>query len=556
MDEIAADWLLLDGRILTFDRRRPSATALAVAGGRVVAVGGREVARAWRGRRTAVVELAGATVIPGLVDAHAHLDREGLKSISPSLAGCRSIPALQARLRRLAAAQPRGAWLVTMPLGTPPFYRDAPGLAEGRWPTRADLDAAVRDRPVYVRGIWGYWNRPPVYSVANSAALAAAGITRDTVPPKGVEILRDGAGEPTGVFVEHNLIQVLEVTLLRGMPRFTHEDRMRALAISQRRYAARGVTAVYEGHGVAPEVLGVYRATHAAGGLRLRATLAVSPTWADAAEAERAIPELAAWAGGEGLGDERLRVSGLCLHWGGDPEVARILHAAQPDTGWAGFVESSNDPEAYRTQAALAARHGLRVNTLITRCLPEVLDVWEAIDAVTPIRARRWVLVHLNVATPRDLARIRRLGAVVTTNPISYLWRSAAEEVARAGGAADTLMPHRALARARIPFGLATDNKPPDPWLALAAVVSRRDMTTGEVLGPGERLSRGQGLAALTAGGAWLTFAERQGGVLAPGRRADLAVLEADPLTVPLDELAAMPVRLTMVGGEVVHGDG
>jgi predicted amidohydrolase YtcJ len=247
-------------------------------------------------------------------------------------------------------------------------------------------------------------------------------------------------------------------------------------------------------------------------------------------------------------------VGGICLHWGGDTEVARTLHAGQPYTGWAGFVESANDPAAYRAQAALAARHGLRVNTLITRCLPEVLDVWEAIDAETPIRHLRWVLVHLNVVSPRDQARIRKLGAVVTTNPISYLWRSAAEEVARAGGDAATLMPHRTLARQRIPFALATDNKPADPWLALAAVVARTDMTSGEVLGGSERLSRLEALRALTAGGAWLTFAERQAGMLAAGRRADLAVLDADPLTVPLDELGAMPVRLTMVGGEVVHG--
>jgi predicted amidohydrolase YtcJ len=556
VDEIAADRILLNGRILGLGSGRPPATAIAIAGGTVAAVGGREIARASRGRRTHVIDLRGATVVPGLVDAHAHLDREGLKEIYPSLAGCRSLEDLTARLRRLAARRPAGQWLVTMPLGTPPFYRDAPALAERRWPTRGDLDAAVADRPVYIRGIWGYWNRPPVYSVANSAALAAAGITRDTVPPKGVEILKDGAGEPTGVFVEHNLIQVLEMTLLRCVPRFTHDERMRALVVSQQRYAARGVTAVYEGHGVAPEILRVYRETHAAGRLRLRCTLALSPTWTDASEAEDAIPALAAWAGGEGLGDEHLRVSGICLHWGGDAEVARILHAAQPYTGWAGFVESSNDPGAYRTQAALAARHGLRVNTLVTRCLPEVLDAWEAIDAVTPIRALRWVLVHLNVATPRDIARIRRLGAVVTTNPISYLWRSAAEEVARAGGAADRLLPHRSLWRGRIPFGLATDNKPPDPWMALAAVVGRRDMTTGEVLGPDERLSRVQGLAALTTGGAAVTFTERAAGTLAPGRRADLAVLEGDPLRVSLDELAAMPVRLTLVGGEVVHGDG
>jgi predicted amidohydrolase YtcJ len=141
-------------------------------------------------------------------------------------------------------------------------------LAERRWPTRADLDAVAPDHPVYIRGIWGYWNRPPVHSIANSLALARAGITRDTVPPGGIEIAKDAAGEPTGLFVEHHIIQVIEFTLMKAAPRFTPQDRLRALGESLRRYAARGVTAVYEGHGVAPEVLRVYRETHERGGSR------------------------------------------------------------------------------------------------------------------------------------------------------------------------------------------------------------------------------------------------------------------------------------------------
>ena len=551
----SADLVLDNGRILTLDPRRPLATALAVTGERVMAIAGRADVKRWRDRRTRVIDLRGATVIPGLVDAHAHLDREGLKLIYPSLARCRSIADIQRLVRRLAADRKPGDWIVTMPVGTPPFYQDAPGgLAEQRWPTRADLDAAAPDHPVYLRGIWGYWNRPPVYSVANSLALAVAGVTRDTVAPPGVEIVRDAAGEPTGVFVEHNAIQILEFTLMRAAPRFTHEDRLRALRESQRRYAARGVTAVYEGHGVAPEVLRVYRESHARGELRLRCTLAVSPTW-EAADAARAIPALAALVGGGGLGDDHLRVAGICLHHGGDAEVARTLHASQPYTGWAGFVESANDGAAYRAQAELAARHGLRVNTLVTRCLPEVLDVWEDVATRHPIRGRRWVLVHLNAATPEQLARIRALGAVATTNPISYLYRSAGDEVARLGGAAEQLLPHRSLARRRIPFGIATDNKPADPWVAFAAVVARRDMRTGVVVGERERLTREQALGALTSGGAWVTFAERDRGRLAPGWAADLAVLEHDPLTAPLEDLVGQTARLTMVGGEIVHED-
>ena len=181
--------------------------------------------------------------------------------------------------------------------------------------------------------------------------------------------------------------------------------------------------------------------------------------------------------------------------------------------------------------------------------------MWEGVNARTPIASLRWVLVHLNVATARDIARIRRLGAVVTTNPISYLWRSAADELSRIGGVADTLLPHRSLVRARVPVALATDNKPPDPWLAFRAVVARQDMDSGAVLGPAERLSRHDALRALTVAGAWLTFAEHEGGVLAVGRRADLAVLDRDPLSVPIEELSSLSCRLTMVGGRIVHGD-
>ncbi|HSF04247.1 MAG TPA: amidohydrolase [Methylomirabilota bacterium] len=556
MDEIAADWILRNGRLLTLDPRRPQASALAIAGGRIVAVGAAADVRSWRDRRTRTIDLGGATVVPGLVDAHAHLDREGLKTLYPSLAHCRAIADVQTVLRHWAARRAKGEWIVTMPVGRPPFYLDqAGGLADKRWPTRADLDRVVPDHPVYLRGIWGYWNKPPVYSVANSAALHRAGVTRDTVAPKGIDILKDAAGEPTGVFVEHNLIQVIEFTLMKDVPRFSPADRLRAFLESQRRYAARGVTAVYEGHGVAPEVLRVYRETHERGRLGLRSTLALSPTWDSLDEGRRAIPEWAAWAGGRGLGDERLRLCGICLHYGGDPEVARILHAGQPYTGWAGFVESANSPVEYREQARLAARHGLRVSSLVTRNLPQVLDIWEEIAAETPIQHLRWVAVHLNVATGTELARIKRLGAVVTTNPISYLWRSAAEEVRKVGGAAATLIPHQSLVRRRIPFGIATDNKPADPWLAFAAVVARRDMTTGEVLGPSERLTRVQALRALTVGGARVTFAERQRGVLAPGFDADLAVLEQDPLTHPLEDMASLACRLTMVGGRVIHGD-
>jgi hypothetical protein len=111
---------LLNGRVVTLDPARPRATAVAIAGDRIVAVGSDLEVRRQRDRRTRVIDLRGATVVPGLVDAHAHMDREGLKYLYPSLARCRSIADIQAVIRRLAAIHPPGAWIVTMPVGTPP----------------------------------------------------------------------------------------------------------------------------------------------------------------------------------------------------------------------------------------------------------------------------------------------------------------------------------------------------------------------------------------------------------------------------------------------------
>ena len=134
---------------------------------------------------TRVIDLKGKAVMPGLIDGHAHMDREGLKSIFPSLGPVRSIRDIQDRIAELAPRQAPGEWIVTMPIGDPPFYFDVPeSLAEKRWPTRQELDAAAPNNPVFIRSIWGFWRgTPPLVSCANTRALKRAGITRDTVSP-------------------------------------------------------------------------------------------------------------------------------------------------------------------------------------------------------------------------------------------------------------------------------------------------------------------------------------------------------------------------------------
>ncbi len=180
-----ADLILKRGKIITVDRAFTIAEAIAIAGERILAVGREPEMAPHFAPWTRVIDLNGLSVIPGLIDGHAHLDREGLKRAFPALGRVRSIRDIQDRIAELAAKARPGEWIVTMPIGDPPYYFDVPDiLAEQRWPTRHDLDAAAPNNPVYIRAIWGFWRHSlPLVSCANSEALRRAGITRDSISP-------------------------------------------------------------------------------------------------------------------------------------------------------------------------------------------------------------------------------------------------------------------------------------------------------------------------------------------------------------------------------------
>ena len=156
-----ADLVLTNGRIVTVDRTFTIADSIAIAGDRIVAVGPAAAMVPVTAPATRTIDLRGKTVVPGLIDGHAHMDREGLKSIFPALGKVRSISDIQDRIADLARSGPPGEWIVTMPIGDPPFYFDVPDLlAEKRWPTRQELDVAAPRNPVFIRSIWGFWRWP------------------------------------------------------------------------------------------------------------------------------------------------------------------------------------------------------------------------------------------------------------------------------------------------------------------------------------------------------------------------------------------------------------
>ena len=553
-----ADLILVNGRIHTLDAQDRTVEALVVKGETIVVAGETGALLAMRGPKTRVLNLAGRTVVPGFYDAHPHLDRMGLRDLcGVKIAHCKSVAEICAAIREAAAHTPRGEWIVTLPMGAPPedYVFEARQLKEGRFPDRHDLDRAAPDNPVYIRSPWGWWSRLPLPSVANTRALAAAGITRDTQPPQKVEIVKDSAGEPTGLFLERNWAPILEYTLFECVPRFTYEDRYAGLTYAVLASSAAGTTAAFEGHGVTPQVIDAYRRLEAAGELTLRMQLPLSVP--SAAFGDRKIGEmLAHWAsrlagrGGDAGALGLLREEGLCLDVA-DPNSARIIARGYPYEQWAGHFYQSLPHERLVALGLEAARLGIRVATLVCYELERVLRAFEEIDAQVPIRDKRWVAVHVTEANPEQIRRIKALGLVATVTP-GFMYMAKDRFNLQALGALGT--PIRQLLDAGVPVALSTDGVPHSMLFALWEALARWDNDGKQKLGEAN-LSRTEALRLATVAGHYLTWDEDTRGPLTPGMAADFVVLGEDPLTCELDGIRHIAVERTFVAGHQVHGE-
>ena len=553
------DVVLHNGRVHTLDAESRTVEALAVSEGVISAAGPSAGLLALAGPQTRLIDLEGQTVVPGFFDAHPHLDRMGLRDLcGVPIAHCKSVEEICAAVREAAAHTPPGEWIVTLPMGAPPedYVFEPAQLAEGRFPDKHDLDRAAPDHPVYIRSPWGWWSRLPLPSVANSRALAIAGITRDTLAPHKVEIAKDAAGEPTGLFLERNWAPILEYTLFQCVPRFTYEDRYAGLRYATRAASAAGITAAFEGHGVTPQVIDAYRRLEAAGELSLRMQLPLSVPSAAFGDA-KVRSMLGQWAprlagqgsncGSAGL----LREEGLCLDVA-DPQTARIIAQGYPYEQWAGHFTQSLPHERLVALGLEAARLGLRVCTLVCYELERVLRAFEVIDAHVPIRDRRWVAVHVTEATPRQIERIKALGLVATVTP-NFMYMAKDRFNLQALGERGT--PIRQLLDAGVPVALSTDGVPHSMLFAMWEALARWDNDGKKALG-NSNLTREEALRLATVAGHYLTGDEVRRGPLTPGMAADFAVLGEDPLVCKLDRIRHIEVLRTFVAGREVYGPG
>ena len=455
------DLILHNGHVLTLDAASRTTEAIGVAAGAVSALGTSPEVLAGRGHATRVIDLEGATVCPGFYDSHAHMDREGLKARGGfSLAGRHSVQDIVEGVRLGVEKTPPGEWAVFMPLGTPKLgYISRPDqLAEGRFPTRHDLDAVSPDNPVYIRVPWGWWVHRPFVSIANTRALELAGIGPDSQAPYNVEILREGNGEPTGVFLDRSYAPVIEYTLLGCAPRITFEDRVAGCRLGAAAYAAAGTTSVYEGHGLTPAILDAYRRIHEDGDLKVRSHLPLSVPGAsvDDRRLAQVVEEWATRLGHGGSGDDMLRFEGICVDVANE-KTAAIIGRDYPYEAWAGHFYHSLDHDRFVKVGIHAARLGIRLSCLICYELERVLRAYEAINEVVPIHDRRWVMVHVIEASDGQIERMKKLGVIATVTPNFMYMASDRFNLHEIG---ERAIPIRRLLDAGVPVSLSSDNVP------------------------------------------------------------------------------------------------
>lgn len=549
------DLILHNGNIITLEDGQPQAEAIAVQNDRIIAVGNnQDILALDRLRCSKRIDLQGHTALPGLIDGHAHLDREGLRTVYPSLGPVNSIKEIQQKLAALVAQAEPGEWIVLMPLELPPEYTPIDQLLQDhRYPNRHDLDEVAPNNPVYIRPIWGFWRHSlPLVSVANSAALKQAGIDENTEPvSKSIVIEKDNSGTLTGLFLEQSFMPMVELNYFKEATRFSLRARTQSLPHAINAYLRYGTTSIFEGHGVTAEVFRSYQQLHRQNQLDIRASLVLSPNWKSANfdELEQFIEAWCSWLGNGGLGDQNLRMAGMFIELGPGADN-QIRARAYPSTGWAGF---NYDAGLSREQAIkllkTCAHHQIQVVAIV----PDFIDIFHEVHQSVPINGLRWVIGHISVIRPQQIPQLKEMGVIVTTHTNRYIYKEGPQLQKQLGPVQENqLVPLRALLDEGVPVVLATDNSPVSLFHPIWHASERPGRRHQEPVVPSQAISRYEALKCASLNGALLTHEEQQKGSLKQGKLADIAVITANPLSCAAEQLPHIEALLTIKGGQIV----
>ncbi len=554
-NDSAPDTVFYNGNIVTADSNFSIKQAAAVKGDRFSAVGSNEDILRRAGRNTAKVDLGGRTVVPGLIEAHAHPESASLSEIDEPLSNPRTVGECLAWVRQQAVRKPAGEWITH-----PKLFQTR--LKELRSPTLEELDAAAPDNPVFLNASYG--------GTINSAAMRACGITHQT---NHSGLLR----EPLTGRLNGKML-VTAFGLLKRPPRkeYSLQERARALEKIHRLYIGVGITSVTSG-GLRVKDVELYRYMRENGILTIRVHVNIYATFPFKGKSHEEIrTSLETLGQPTGSGDEWIRIGRLKTTIDGGI-LTGTAYLRQPWGTRAGEVFGFDDPGSdYRGIARMTAgefaglvQAGAEAGWAMTaHCtggggVDLMLDAYEKVNHTIDVRPLRFSIIHGNFYTPESMVRAQRLNVIADMQPAWFYKDADALHYILGEERIRTFHPYRSMLEAGVVVSTGSDHmvilddkesiNPYNPWLAMWSMVTRTT-ERGTVIVPEEAITREQALRCYTMNNAYASFEETLKGSIEPGKLADMAVIDQDFLTCPEEAIQDIQVIMTVVGGKVVYG--
>ena len=533
-----ADTIIINARVTTLDRANPEGQALAVRDGLVQAVGPRDEIMRLADRKTRVIDAGGRRAIPGLNDSHTHLIRGGLNyNLELRWEGVPSVADALRMLKEQAERTPAPQW-VRVVGGWSEFQ-----FVERRMPTLDEINAAAPDTPVFILHLYAR-------ALLNRAALAALGIAKDTPNPPGGVIEKDARGNPTGMLIAKPSALILYSTLAQG-PKLPLEDQINSTRHFMRELNRLGITSVIDAGGGGqnyPQDYEVIQRLHDDEELTVRIAynLFAQKAGEEVSDYERWVAMTEPGAGSSFL---RMNGAGENLTW----SAADFENFLEPRPDLAPTME----PELEKIVELLAANEWpFRIHATYDESIDRFLTVFERVNQRQPFKTR-FIIDHAETISERNIERVRALGGgIATQHRMAFQGEFFVE---RYGAEAARLTPPIArMLKVEVPVGAGTDATRVasyDPWVSLYWLTTGKTLGGMALYGEENVLDRETALRLWTEGSAWFSGEQDVKGTLAPGQYADLAILSADVMSVPAEEIRRINAVMTMVGGKVVHGE-